>query len=71
MDLNDCDDDKIWEELNNRCSKQWLRLYKKMMDARDKGDAPALEKAKEAMRKHEEKEMILKEKARRADFDWC
>lgn len=70
MALNDSDDKK-WEDLNNRRSKQWIKLYKTMMDARDKSDAPALAKAKEAMRKHEEKDAVLVEKARREGFDWC
>ena len=40
-------DYKKVEKLNERRSMQWLKLYGKMMDSRDKGDEKALEKARE------------------------
>jgi hypothetical protein len=64
------DHDKL-EKLNEARSKQWIRIYKRMITARGKGDEKALAKAREAMRKHEEKDAILKEKARQTGYCWC
>lgn len=64
------DHDKL-EKLQEKRSLQWIKLYKKMMDAREKGDEKALVKAKEDMRKHEAQNKIIKAKARATGFYWC
>lgn len=73
MDLrkvNKVDDEDKYEKMNEKRSKQWIKLYQKMMIARDKGDEQALRKAREAMIKHEQKDRIFKSKAKDAGFDW-
>lgn len=64
-------DHKKLEKLQDKRSMQWLKLYKKMMDARKKGDEKSLSKAREALMKHEEKDEIIKEKANNTGFFWC
>lgn len=73
MDLSkiyEVDDEDKYEKLNEKRSKQWIRLYQKITIARDKGDEQALRKAQEAMIKHEQKDKIFKAKAEKAGFDW-
>ena len=64
------DYDKV-EKLNQSRSKQWLKIYKKIMDAREKDDKSALTKAYEELSKHEKQDSILKKKAEDAGFYWC
>lgn len=63
------DYDKV-EKLHERRSYQWIKLYKKIMDANEAGDQKALDKAKEAMRKHEELNHFIKTKATQAGYFW-
>jgi hypothetical protein len=58
------------EKLNDKYSKQWLRLHKKRMDARDKGDEATLKKTMESIRKHEAKGQMFKQKAEEAGYCW-
>jgi hypothetical protein len=64
------DHDKV-KELNDKHSKQWIQLYKKVRDAKEKGDEKALDKARQAFRKHEEKGRKYKEKAKETYYYWC
>lgn len=64
MQNHECD----LEKLDEKRAEQWLKLYKKVMDARDEGDEKALVKAREAIRQYEEKDAIFKEKLRRNGF---
>ncbi len=61
--------DKV-EELNQKRSLQWLKLYKKMKDAKEIGDEAAFSMAKEAFRKHEATDQKLKRKAEQSGCDW-
>ena len=61
------DHDKF-EKIQEKRSYTWLKLYKKIMDAREKGDEKALAKAKEDMRNHEEQDQIIEAKARANGF---
>ncbi len=63
------DHEKV-EKLQEKRSFQWLKLYKKLMDAKKKGDEKALDKAKEAIRQHETQDQFIKEKARATGFYW-
>lgn len=63
------DKDEV-EKFNEKRSKQWFRLYKKMMDARNNDDEIALSKAREAMQKHEKQDAIYRDMAIEADNDW-
>ena len=63
------DYDKV-EKLHEKRSYQWIKLYKKVSDAQEKGDEKALAKAIEAMRKHEEQDRIIKAKANQAGYFW-
>jgi urate oxidase len=59
------------EKLNEKRSKQWIRLYKKIKGAKEKGDEKAFTKAKEAMKKHEDEDSFIKAKAEETGFYWC
>lgn len=59
------------EKLNEKRSKQWIKLYKDIIDARKKGNEKGLIKAKEAMRKHDDQDRFIKAKAEEAGFYWC
>jgi len=50
------------EKLHERRAKKWLKLLQKI----EKGDP----RANEAMKKHEEEDRILRERARRTGFYW-
>ena len=66
----DWDDSNEVEKFNNKRSKQWFKLYKKMMEARNIDDEIALSKAREAMQKHEQQDAIYRDKAIEADNNW-
>jgi hypothetical protein len=68
-DCNTCDEDKI-EKLQEKRARKWLQLYKKFMDAREKNDKAALEKTKEALRKHDEQDRVFKKKAEESCSFW-
>lgn len=63
-------DHKAVEKLNDKCSKQWIKIYHRMTIARNKGDQTALKKALESLRKHEQKTALYKKKATETDYDW-
>jgi hypothetical protein len=63
------DYDKL-EKLNKSRSNQLLKLHRKFLAARDKGNENAAKKAWEAIRKHEEIDDLLKEKAREHHYHW-
>ena len=67
IDWYNCDELKT---LNEKHSKQCIQLYKKMKDARDKGDEKALSKARESMRKHQAKGQEFKQKSEDAGYCW-
>ncbi|MCE5318404.1 MAG: hypothetical protein LLG04_13725 [Parachlamydia sp.] len=69
-DYFDWHDHDALEKLNEQHSRKWLKIYKKMMDARDKGDEKALAKAREEMQKHEEKGRKYQKKANATGFYW-
>lgn len=58
------------EKFHEKQSLKWIKIYKKMMDAHDKGDEKALDKAKEDMRRHEAKTHTYKQKAQAAGYYW-
>jgi hypothetical protein len=69
------DDYDFWdhdelEKLQEKRARQWLRLYKKMLDARSAGNTKALEKAVEALQKHEAQDRILKGKSQQCGYYW-
>jgi hypothetical protein len=61
--------DKL-EKLNKSRSNQLFKLYKKMIATKDKGDINAEKKAREAIRKHNEIDDMLKKKAREYHYYW-
>lgn len=58
------------EKLNEKHSRQWIKLYKKIKDASEKGGEKAMAKAREVFRKHEEKGRKYKQKATAAGYCW-
>lgn len=58
------------DKLQDKRSYQWLKLFKKIHDAREKGDEKAEEKAIAAMRKHEAIDQLLKAKANETGYFW-
>ena len=77
-DMTDCgihrdydfyDYDKV-EKLQEKRSRKLMRIYKKILDAREKGDTKAIEKAREALMKHEEQDQIFKEKSQQSGYYW-
>lgn len=64
------DYDKV-EKLNKKRSKEWLKLYVKLREAKKNGDEKAFNKAQEAFRKHEAESKICKQKAEEAGYCWC
>lgn len=67
----DYNDHNKLEKLQEKRSFQWIKLYKKIRDAKEKGDEKALAKAKEAMRKHEAQDQIIKAKANETGYYWA
>jgi len=63
------DYDKV-EKLNQTRSSQWITIFKKLKDAKEKGDENSLTKARAALRKHEAENKILKQKAEEAGHYW-
>jgi hypothetical protein len=62
-DFLDWHDYKAVEKFNEKYSLKWLRLYKKMMEARDKKDQNALNKARDAWMKHSKKDDTYRKKS--------
>lgn len=60
----DWSDEEEVEKFNEKRALQWLKLYKKIMDARDQGDETAIAKAITAIRKHEAQDEVYRQKSR-------
>ena len=58
--------ENLQAERNVHCFKIWLKLKK----AKEAGDEKALHKLEEAIRKHQEKNAIIKKKALAIGFNW-
>lgn len=58
------------EKLHEQRSYQWLKIQKRIMDAKEAGDEKALNKALEALRKHHALEQFIKAKAAQAGYFW-
>lgn len=63
------DHDKL-EKLQEKRSRKWLKLYKKFMEAREKRDEGVIEKAMDALGKHERQDVIFKEKSQQTGYYW-
>jgi hypothetical protein len=59
-----CDEDNEKEKLGEKRSRQWLTLFAKLRVAEKNNDDKAIEKAKEALRKHDTQSMVLKLKGK-------
>ncbi len=59
-----CDEESEKEKLGEKRSRQWLTLFAKLRVAEKKNDAKAIEKAKEALRKHDTQDSVLKLKGK-------
>ena len=58
------------EKLNQKRSKQWLKLFVKLKGAKEKNDPKAMAKAREALKKHETLDKFLKQKASISGYYW-
>lgn len=62
-------DDEV-EKLHEKCALQFLKLMKKLYEAKEKGDENAISKAYLALKKHNEKEKVYKRKAKEVNYYW-
>lgn len=58
------------EKLNERRSKQLLKLLVKFKNANKKKDVKAIAKAQEALKRHEKQDEVFKENARKCGYYW-
>ncbi|MEI8366660.1 MAG: hypothetical protein WCF65_09625 [Parachlamydiaceae bacterium] len=63
------DYDKV-EKLNQKRSKEWIKLYSKLREAKKNGDEKTFTKMRESLKKHETESKILKKKTEEAGHYW-
>ena len=63
------DYDKV-EKLQKKRSLKWLKLYKKFIDAKKRGNKKALEKTEKTLMKHELEDWVLKGKSQETGYYW-
>lgn len=63
------DHDRV-EKFHRSRAKKWLGIFKKMANAKEKGDEVALKKARQDLVKHQRQDEVYKEKAKQSYFYW-